>query len=666
MKVGIIGGGFTGLSLAYFFSRDNHSVDLFEKTSSPGGLAGGFKKGNWDWHIDNFYHHVFKSDKSIIKLAQEIEHPIIFTRPKTSTFIKGFIYQIDSAISLLKFEKIPFFDRLRTGFVIFLIKVFPYKKLLERFSAETFIKRCMGDNSWKIIWKPLMLKKFGENYHNISASWFWARIKTRTAFLGYPRGGFQSLALSLQENLKKRGVKFFLNSKVAKISKSDNSINIFFNKDNKENYDIVINTLSFATQIKMVENFPKKHLKNINRLECLSANNLILELNNKYFTDNTYWLNVDETKFPFLCLVEHTNFVKKDNYGGNHILYVGSYFNRKDQTFKLSKEALFNKYYPFLKVIKPDFTKRTIIKTYLNKAEFAQPVFNKNYSETIEGLDNPIENLWSANIQQIYPWDRGTNYSVKIAEDMYKKIQKKYLLKIVFNNALTRLVNFYIEKTKANRYFREKHVKETIQLYERNGLTKLFAKIRFWDAPLHEIDEIVPKKGKIIDLGCGEGILTNYLALKSKQRELFGIEIDKQRISIADKKISNVKFIEGNILKFKIPKCDNITISNVLHHLPSFNDQEKLLLLCKKSLNKKGSVVIADINKSFSLKYLLGWFVDAIVFPFLFEKKIINLNFFHRSVKEWTKLLIGMGFKVKVYKCESFRPFPDFIIKGVN
>src|SRR3990167_9612350 len=136
MRVGIIGGGFTGLSAAYYLSKNGHEVDVFERDDRPGGLAIGYKEPEWDWTLEEHYHHWFTNDKSVLDLAHEIGHNVEIKRPKTSSFVDGDIFQLDSPQSLLKFPKVNILDRLRMGASIAFLRYNPIWKPLEYFKAE--------------------------------------------------------------------------------------------------------------------------------------------------------------------------------------------------------------------------------------------------------------------------------------------------------------------------------------------------------------------------------------------------------------------------------------------------------------------------------------------------------------------------------------------------
>ena len=118
--------------------------------------------------------------------------------------------------------------------------------------------------------------------------------------------------------------------------------------------------------------------------------------------------------FPFLALVEHTNYVSPKNFGGEHILYAGDYLEPDHEYFSLSKEELLAWFIPAIQRINPEFSQDWVIKTWLHRTQYAQPVPLVNHSQNIPSIQTPIPGLFFASMSQVYPWDRGTNFAVEI------------------------------------------------------------------------------------------------------------------------------------------------------------------------------------------------------------------------------------------------------------
>src|SRR3989338_8378697 len=412
MRVAIIGAGFTGLSAGYYLAKNSADVTIFEIDTKAGGLAAGYKKESWNWPLEKHYHHLFTSDYEILSLAENIGHKINFSRPKTSMLVNNQIFQLDSPINLLKFPYLTLPDRVRTGIVLTYLRATPFWKPLENTTAKYFLEKYMGENSWKIFWQPLFEGKFGELSDKIPASWFWARIKKRSASLGYPRGGFESLANSIAKKLSK----IHFETQVLNIKRVNNNFEIIYKNiktglTKKGIFDKVISTLPFPLFLKIFPDYPSK--KSLESLPQIGAINLILRLNKHFLKDDTYWLNVNEKDFPFLAVVEHTNLINKKYYNNENLIYVGKYLPQTHKYFSMTDKDLLKAYDPYLKKLNSQYLKH-LIGFDVFKSPFSQPIIPLNYSKIIPPIETPVVGLYLATIQQVYPWDRGTNYAVEL------------------------------------------------------------------------------------------------------------------------------------------------------------------------------------------------------------------------------------------------------------
>jgi protoporphyrinogen oxidase len=424
MKVGVVGAGFGGLSAAYWLAKNGADVTIIESEKKPGGLAVGFENKDWDWSLEKHYHHWFTNDYAILELAKEIGHRVIITTPRTSTFVGGKILQLDSAVSLLRFGEIPLVDRFRTGLVLAYLKLTNNWKALEKITAKDFLILFGGKKSWNVLWEPLFCKKFSYYFDQISAAWFWARIKKRTKSLAYPEGGFLRFASRLTQSLEKLGGRVIFDEKVISIERKGNR---FFIKTDKNIFDFekVIVTLPSFHFASITKGLPKDYVHKLLDTRWIGSVNLVLSLNKPLLKDGSYWLNVNSKEFPFLVIVEHTNFIKKKHYGNNHIVYVGAYLPHEHKYFNKDVSGILREFYPFISVVNPSFDKSWINKAFLFKAQYSQPIVTTNYSQKIPSFHTPIEDLYLCNMQQVYPWDRGTNYAVengkKLADILLKR-----------------------------------------------------------------------------------------------------------------------------------------------------------------------------------------------------------------------------------------------------
>ena len=183
-------------------------------------------------------------------------------------------------------------------------------------------------------------------------------------------------------------------------------------------------TLPSFAFIRLAPQLPQDYTKRLLNLHGLGADMLILRLKNPFFSDGTYWLNVCDENAPVLAIVEHTNFMDKKQYNNEHIVYLGNYLPKDHPNFSLTAEQLLEKFDPYLQKINPEY-KSSLIGIKKFSTPFAQPIIPINYSKMIPPFETPLKNVYLANMQQVYPWDRGTNYAVELGEKVAALVTDK-------------------------------------------------------------------------------------------------------------------------------------------------------------------------------------------------------------------------------------------------
>lgn len=427
MKIAIIGAGITGLSAAYDLTKAGHSVTMFESAPVAGGLAAGFQNDGWQWSLEHFYHHWFETDADILGIIDELglKEKVIFSRPTTSFYADEMIHQFDSPLSVLTYPKLTMVDKMRFGLVGVYLRLTKNWQALEKETAHNWLRRTMGVKVYETLWEPLLIGKFGEYYKDVNMAWFWARIHKRSSRLGYFEGGFQVLSQALTAKIQDNGGHIHLNTATsAVLSDGDNGFQVEFmtngqvNGDGGSNgsarFDRVLATVSPPLLSQLVSGLPSEYLSSLKKLDSLGALVIILSLKHK-LTDEHYWINVNKSDgFPFLALIEHTNFMDRSHYNGDNLIYLGDYLPSDHPFFSMSKEELLPHFLPWLSRFNPDFDEDWIKETWLFRAKYAQPVPPVNHGNSVPPLETPIPGLYWACMSQVYPWDRGTNYAVEI------------------------------------------------------------------------------------------------------------------------------------------------------------------------------------------------------------------------------------------------------------
>lgn len=422
MRVAIVGAGFAGLAAAYRLTEAGVEVDVYEASKNVGGLASGFSLSGWEWSIERFYHHVFANDNAIIRLSREVNCPAIFFRPTTALYFKRKVYSFDSPMHLLRFPHLSYLQKLHMGIGLGFLKIMPIWKPLEHFRAHRLLKKLIGTHGYKLIWEPLLKAKFGLRYRDVNAAWFWARIHKRTPSLGYFPKGFQGLADCILENIKDRGGVVHLNYPISAVSKERNQFKIT-SKLGVKRYDKLLVTTPTEVFLKIVKGLPAWYRNKLSKLETLDALNVTF-ISKRPVMDNVYWLNITDSNLPFVVVVQHTNMVNKKFYGGNHIVYLGAYLVSNHRLFQLSKSEVVKLAINQLTKIAKSFNKNDILESFVFRGRGAQPFIGVNYSSIRPAIKTPIENLFLANMNVVYPWDRGTNYAVELGEKVAEMINK--------------------------------------------------------------------------------------------------------------------------------------------------------------------------------------------------------------------------------------------------
>lgn len=423
MKVGIIGGGFTGLTAAYELLKKGHEPVIFESQPFLGGLASSYEiiPGVF---LERFYHHLFTNDSQILDLCRELnlEKKLNKLPSKTAVYWSGKVYSFDGVSAILNFSPLPLLDRLRLGVVSLYLKFFVNSDSLKFQTAYAWIKKWYGDRILKIVWEPLLLGKFSNYYKQISAVWFWARVKKRTLNLVYPSGGFQTIVDALAAAIKQKGGRLENPVLVQEVSGTDGGKwKIKFLKEGfpatQETFDKIIVTTSLKTFNKIFPDTPLEYREKLQSVDYINAQALVLSL--KRSLTNYYWVNINDADFPFLALVEQNNLIDLPSYGGHSLIYLGNYLPDGDKRLSMSESELLELYEPFLKKINPEFDRSWVEKAISFKAPFAQPIVDLSYKSKIPPFKVPgKDNLYLATMAQVYPWDRGTNYAVKLAQDL--------------------------------------------------------------------------------------------------------------------------------------------------------------------------------------------------------------------------------------------------------
>lgn len=435
MKAVVVGGGVAGMTSAYRLMQGGHEVELYESSPYLGGLVRTFDVGGTK--LEAYYHHIFTTDTTIIALIEELGlgERLRWIESKVGWYDKGRIYPFVTPLDLLRFGPVSLADRVRLGLMAMRLRRRDDWSEFERVTAKDWIEKNVSKGAFAGMWGPMLHGKFGEAYDRVAMAWLWSKIHLRFASrkggplqreqLGYLMGSFAAYIDELERRMRDGGVRVHTGASVERITAEDGRATGVTLADGAHvPADVVIGAVPSVLFKRMAPPMTADYERRLEAVGWQGALCMVLTMDRPL--SDIYWMNIGDRSMPFLALVEHTNFVGPEHYGGNHILYVSNYLAQDHDYFKLSDEQLWELYLPALQRINPQFRPEHVRDRWVFRAPFAQPIITCNYGDDKPDHRTPIAGLYLETMTQIYPEDRGQNYSIRMGEDVARMAVEDY------------------------------------------------------------------------------------------------------------------------------------------------------------------------------------------------------------------------------------------------
>jgi protoporphyrinogen oxidase len=274
----------------------------------------------------------------------------------------------------------------------------------------------MGRRVYDVMWEPVLRGKFGVRADEIAMSWLWSRVHERSLRLGYLRGGFQLLYKAFGERLRSLGATVLTSTAATSVHVDDERIQVSTDTGQAFEFDRLLVTLPTRLFYRLAD-VPADFMQRYPGPDHYGAHVVILGLN-RTLVPGVYWLNINDRDLPFLALVEHTNFLPPEDYGGLHLVYLGNYLPMDHPLFTQPDADVVSSFCAALGRIRRDFDPSWVQQHWVFRAPYAQPIVTTNYLNTLPPHQTPLRGVYLANMAHVYPQDRGQNYSLRLGERM--------------------------------------------------------------------------------------------------------------------------------------------------------------------------------------------------------------------------------------------------------
>jgi protoporphyrinogen oxidase len=433
MRTAVLGAGVAGLTAGLRLTEAGHTVDVYERWPGLGGQAATLDVGQGHL-LERYYHHLFSTDRHIAGLYDELgmEDELEWISSSVAYFADGKQWPFVTPMDLLRFKPLPPLARVRVGAAALAIQRGPGNPApFERVTARKWIERYMGRDAYRALWGPLLRGKFGERADEIAMVWLQNKFRLRRGDdtaeekLGYPKHSWELLFNALRERIEAGGGRVLIDRPAAKLAPgfviTPGAPGSFrkghdprdFETLEPERYDAVLATVPSDVFEQLLEPgvLPEAYLAKLRGIEYFTALCLLIELDRQF--SPYYWTNIGDDALPFVGLIEHTNLIAPERYGGRRFLYVANYLPRGHELLDLDPEALLERYAPGLRAVTPAFDRSWVKNLWLHREPAAQPIVTVGYRNKIPAMKTPTRGLVLANTTQIFPEDRGTNYAVR-------------------------------------------------------------------------------------------------------------------------------------------------------------------------------------------------------------------------------------------------------------
>jgi protoporphyrinogen oxidase len=430
LNIGILGGGITGLTAAFYLLRNGHRVTLLESRAQVGGLATYFDFGPFHW--DKFYHCILTSDAPLLQLIEDLglSSEMRWTKTKVGFYTRDGMYSMSTTMDFLKFPPLSIWEKFRLGLGILLASRIRDGKKLEGILVSDWLIKVFGRGNYEKMWAPLLHCKLGVCREEASAAFIWATIfrlystrekGSRKECLGYVQGGYRTVFSRLLEKVEKMGGDVRTGAAVKRIeSHADGGLDVRTPSESFH-FDRVIATAPSHIIEQLVPELSPEYRQRLKEVKYLGMVCIVLLL--KRPLTPYYTTNLTDHSVPFTGVIEMTNLISLEETAGRHLVYLPKYTAPGDPLFETSDEDVWALFQRSLRRMFPDLTDADVERRFVFRERLVQPLPVLHYSNRVPGMCTNLAGFLVANTTLIINSTLNNNEMVKIARHAVDVLQ---------------------------------------------------------------------------------------------------------------------------------------------------------------------------------------------------------------------------------------------------
>jgi protoporphyrinogen oxidase len=444
-RIGIVGGGLLGLSLADRLRKLGHRVTVLEAAPHFGGLAAAWSLDSWEGEApaepyltparreprppiipvrwDKFYHVILQSDSFTHELLRDLglDGDFVGVTTKTGFYTDGRLYSMSNSWEFLKFPPLGLWSKFRLGRTISHAAKVTDWKALERVPVVDWLTTWSGRKTVEKMWLPLLRAKLGDSYKIASAAFIWATIQRMYAarrsgmkkeLFGYVRGGYGRIVDRFTAKLAERGVELRAGSPVARID-SDDGPRVELTSGETLPFDRVICTAVPPQVPKLLPTLTDSELDLLNGVtyQGIVCASVLL----RKPLDRFYVTNITDDWVPFTGVIEMSALVDRVEFGGNHLVYLPKYVAPDDPVMSEPDASLRERFTAALERMYPRFNRGDVLAFQIARVKHVFAVPTLNYSERLPPIATSLPGVYLVNSAHIVNGTLNVNETLQLA-----------------------------------------------------------------------------------------------------------------------------------------------------------------------------------------------------------------------------------------------------------